>query len=75
MYSEYTQYKDKYPNLGNKWTEEENKKLTNLLSDQRMNLEVVAYNMGRSVNSIRIQSTKLFREFLCNEFLELPEFL
>lgn len=60
----YSEYKDKYPNLGNKWTLEENNKLMEYLSDQKMPLEVVSYNMGRSVNSIRIQSTKLFRDFL-----------
>lgn len=68
MFNVYIEHKDKYPNLGNKWTEEENKKLLGLLSEKRMTLEVVAYNMGRSVNSIRIQSTKLFREFLVDEF-------
>jgi len=63
----YSEYKDKYPNLGNKWTVEENNKLIELLSVESMPLEVVAYNMGRSLNSIRIQATKLFKDFLIQD--------
>lgn len=61
----YQNYSDKYPNIGKKWDEAENNKLIDLFrKSPRLPIESIAYEMGRSVNSIRIQGCKVLQDML-----------
>ena len=62
---DYSEYSEIYPNIGKKWDDSENNRLLSLLKTRpKMPIETVAYNMGRSINSIKIQSTKLLQELI-----------
>jgi len=64
----YQDYVEKYPNIGKKWDNQQNIQLLNLLLDNgaKRPISSIAYEMGRSENSIILQAVKLLRQELVN---------